>query len=283
MGHGFSTSTPFKRQRMKVITRDKSSRRTILSEGGDDRAQPRIGPEPVPTQPSMGDGRVHAQPRVGPVRDRPWSFLDAVTSWTHFLLGSEHELSPTSLKLGAKLKGHSTLSLSYPEPELIIMMLIIIPLNTKKSFILILIRCDGTSSRKILFYYYEITSLPLLHCIKQLKPDNIKGEWDIHKGVRDLILWDKNTLSTSSSFLILYLLPSPILYFHKSSLILPLMSFFTQIFLVLTWSSEGPLSTPLEDFVQAFDPEKSWYPPREIFAQGKPTWTWSRGHWIHHK
>ena len=188
MGHGFSKSTTFKRQRMKVITRDRSSRRTILSEGGDDRAQPCIGPGRVPAQPFVGDGRVHAQPRVGPGRDRPWSFLDAVTSWTHFLLGSEHELSPTSLKLGAKLKGHSTLSFSYPEPELIIMMLIIIPLNTNKPSILKLIRCDDTSSRIILFYYYEITSLPLLHCIKQLKPDNIKGEWDIQKGVRDLIL-----------------------------------------------------------------------------------------------
>jgi hypothetical protein len=71
MGHGFSKSTTFKRQRMKVITRDRSSRRTILSEGGDDRAQPCIGPGRVLAQPFVGDGRVHAQPRVGPGRDRP--------------------------------------------------------------------------------------------------------------------------------------------------------------------------------------------------------------------
>jgi len=69
MGHGFLKSTPFKRQRMKVITRDESSRRTILSEGGNDRAQPHIGPGRVPAQPRVRRGRICAQPRVELGRD----------------------------------------------------------------------------------------------------------------------------------------------------------------------------------------------------------------------
>jgi hypothetical protein len=71
MGHGFLKSTPFKRQRMKVITRDESSRRTILSEGGDDRAQPYIGPGRVPAQPRVRRERVCAQPHVELGRDHP--------------------------------------------------------------------------------------------------------------------------------------------------------------------------------------------------------------------
>jgi hypothetical protein len=39
---------------------------------------------------------------------------------------------------------------------------------------LILIRCDSTSNKILLFYYCEITSLPLLCYMKQAKPDIIK-------------------------------------------------------------------------------------------------------------
>jgi hypothetical protein len=42
------------------------------------------------------------------------------------------------------------------------------------------------------------------------------------------------------------------------------MSFFTQIFLVLTWSSEGPPSSPLGDFVQVSIPEELTFPQRKI-------------------
>jgi hypothetical protein len=47
-----------------------------------------------------------------------------------------------------------------------------IPLNTNKQSILILIRCDDMNNRIILFYYYEITSLPLQCCMKQVKSGN---------------------------------------------------------------------------------------------------------------
>jgi hypothetical protein len=62
-----------------------------------------------------------------------------------FLLGLGREWSLAYLRSSMKLKGHSTLSLLYPEPELIIM----IPLNTNKPSIPILIRCDGTISKII--------------------------------------------------------------------------------------------------------------------------------------
>jgi hypothetical protein len=118
------------------------------------RMRPRRTPRPRPV------------PRLGPGED---------ASTPSYLLSLGRELSPTSLRLSVKLKGHSTLRPPYPEPRLIIMMPIIIPLNTNKQLILILIRCDGTSSRIILFYYYKITSLSLLRCIKQVKSGNIKG------------------------------------------------------------------------------------------------------------
>jgi hypothetical protein len=76
---------------------------------------------------TIGPGRDHAHLDVGRV-----PMLGADASTPSYLLGLWHELSPTSLKLGVKLKGHSTLSPPYPEPELIIMMPIIIPLNTNK-------------------------------------------------------------------------------------------------------------------------------------------------------
>jgi hypothetical protein len=120
-------------------------------------------------------------PRLGPGED---------ASTPSYLLSLGRELSPTSLRLSVKLKGHSTLRPPYPEPRLIIMMPIIIPLNTNKQLMFILIRCDGMSSRIILFYYYKITSLSLLRCIKQVKSGNIKGSMNRQekKGEKNLIL-----------------------------------------------------------------------------------------------
>jgi hypothetical protein len=48
---------------------------------------------------------------------------------------------------------------------------------------LILSRCDSTNNRIILLYYYEITYLLLLRCMKQVKLGNIKDKWNIQKGV----------------------------------------------------------------------------------------------------
>jgi hypothetical protein len=45
----------------------------------------------------------------------------------------------------------------------------------------ILIKCDGMSNIIILFYYYEIIFLPLICCMKQVKPGNIKGNRSIQK------------------------------------------------------------------------------------------------------
>jgi hypothetical protein len=91
---------------------------------------------------------------------------------------------PKSLRLSARLKGHSTLNLPYPESGLIIMMSIIILLNTNKQSMLTLIRCDGMSNKIILSYSYEITFLPLLHCMKQGKLGNIKEGRNMQKRVR---------------------------------------------------------------------------------------------------
>ena len=97
-------------------------------------------------------------------------------------------------------------------------------LNTNKQSMLILIRCDGTSSRIILFYYYKIISLPLLRCMKQVKPCNIKGSTSIQeKGSKPYTMKHKHI--TSSSTWILHLLSLSLLYFHKSSLIYLLMLF----------------------------------------------------------
>ena len=65
------------------------------------------------------------------------------------LLGLRRELSPICLRSGIKLKGHYTLNLPYPEPELIIIMPIMIPLNMNKPSIPILITCDGTINKII--------------------------------------------------------------------------------------------------------------------------------------
>jgi len=56
MGHGFLKSTPFKRQRMKVITRDESSRRTILSGGGMTAPNPILGLGASPPNPVLDMG-----------------------------------------------------------------------------------------------------------------------------------------------------------------------------------------------------------------------------------
>jgi len=92
------------------------------------------------------------------------------------------ELSPTFLRLSMELKGHSALSLPYPELELIIIMHITIPLNMNKPSILILIRCEGIISKIILSYSYKITFLPLLRCIRQWKPGDIKEGKKERKG-----------------------------------------------------------------------------------------------------
>ena len=116
--------------------------------------------------------------------------LDQGATTPSYLLGLGRELSPASLRLGVKLKSHSTLSPLYPEPELIIMMPIIIPLKTNKQPMLILIRRDGLSSKIILFYYYKITSISLLCCIKQVKSGNTKGSMNIQEkwGEKNFIL-----------------------------------------------------------------------------------------------
>jgi hypothetical protein len=90
---------------------------------------------------------------------------------------------------------------------------------------LALIRCDGTISKIILSYWYKITSIPLLCCMKQVKSGNIKESINIQEGVRKPYTLRQNTFS-ASSFLILHL-PSSLLYLHKNSLILPLMSLAT--------------------------------------------------------
>ena len=74
---------------------------------------------------------------------------------------------------------------------------------------LILIRCDDTSSGIIIFYYYEVTSLPLIRCMKQVKPDNIKESTSIQeKGLKPYTLKHKHIFSSSTW--ILHLLPLPL-------------------------------------------------------------------------
>ena len=142
-------------------------------------------------------------------------------------MGLVCELNPISLRLSVLLKGHSTLSLSYLESGLIIMVLIIILFNTNKQSMPTLIRYDCTSKKIILYFSHKITFLPLLQCMKQVKSSNIKKGRNIQKEVRNLILKDTNTLSASSSSLIQHPLPLPLLYLHKSSLMLSLISFTT--------------------------------------------------------
>ena len=74
---------------------------------------------------------------------------------------------------------------------------------------LILIRCDGTSSRIILKYYYKITSLFLLHYINQVKSGNTEGSMNRQEkwGEKNLILWDKtHSLLFLPEFSIFYIL-----------------------------------------------------------------------------
>jgi len=91
---------------------------------------------------------------------------------------------------------------------------------------LILMRCDGTNSRIILLYYYEITSLPLICC-------NIKGSLRTQKkGLKPYALGQKHI----HSLLPLHLHPllHLLLYLHKSLLIPLLMSFDHTKYFVLT-------------------------------------------------
>jgi len=37
------------------------------------------------------------------------------------------------------------------------------------------------------------------------------------------------------------------------------------------------------DFVQVFIPEEFYIPQGRDLPKKKPTWSWSGGHWIHHK
>jgi len=127
---------------------------------------PTTGPSATMPSSTLGEDTSTPSPTLGPGATMPNSMLGADESTPSYLLGLVRELTPTSLRLGVKLKSHSTLSLQYPKPELIIMMPIITPLNTNKQPMLILIICDDTSNKIILFYYYKITSLSLLCCIK---------------------------------------------------------------------------------------------------------------------
>ena len=142
---------------------------------------PTLGLDMSMPNPMLVQGRDHTQLHVGLWHDHPWPFLGIVTSWTRLLLGSGCELNPMSLRLSTRLKSHSTLSLLYPESELIIMMPIIILLNTNKQFMITLIKCNGTSNKIIISYLYEIIFLPLLRCMRQFKSSNIKENMNIQK------------------------------------------------------------------------------------------------------
>jgi hypothetical protein len=64
---------------------------------------------------------------------------------------------------------------------------------------LILIKFDGMSNIIILFYYYKIIFLPLICCMKQVKPDNIKGSKSIQeKGLKPYTLRHKHNSSSST-------------------------------------------------------------------------------------
>jgi hypothetical protein len=87
---------------------------------------------------------------------------------------------------------------------------------------LVLIRYDGTNSRIILFYYYEMTSLPLTCHMKQLKTSNIEE--------KPYAFRQKQIPSLLPLHLQLLLLLLLLLYLYKSSL----MSFYHTKYLVLT-------------------------------------------------
>jgi hypothetical protein len=52
------------------------------------------------------------------------------------------------------------------------------------------------------------------------------------------------------------------------------MLFFTQIFLILTWFSEDPLSTPLKDIVQVFILKEFLIPQKDLLKK-KLAWSQS--------
>jgi hypothetical protein len=72
--------------------------------------------------PTLGSGTTTPNSILGADASTPSPTLGQDTSVPSFLLGFRRELSPIFLRSGVKLKGHSTLSPPYPEPELIIMM-----------------------------------------------------------------------------------------------------------------------------------------------------------------
>ena len=95
-------------------------------------------------------------------------------------------------------------------------------------------RCDDVNNRIILFYHYEITSLPLTHPMKQVKTCNIKGSLSTQKkGLKPYALRHKHIPSLIPLHLHL-LLHLFLLYLYKSSLIPSLMSFYHTKYFVLT-------------------------------------------------
>jgi len=141
-------------------------------------------PRPTPcwtwTRPSPTPHWAWTQPRPTPC----WSWTHQRSTprwaWTRprlIIFGCSHKLYPFSPgpwawiepnipQIGCEAEGSFY---TYHEPELIIMRPIIIPLNTNKPSIFILIRCDGTISKIILSYSYNITFLPLSRCMRQWK------------------------------------------------------------------------------------------------------------------
>ena len=99
---------------------------------------PRLGPGTTTPSSTLGEDASTPSPTLGSGATTPNFMLGAYASTPNYLLGLGRELTPTSFRLGVKLKSHSTVSPQYPEPELIIMMSIIIPLNTNKQPMLIL-------------------------------------------------------------------------------------------------------------------------------------------------
>jgi hypothetical protein len=91
----------------------------------------------------------------------------------------------------------------------------------------ILIRCNGTSSRIILFYYYEIIYLPLLRCIKQVKQGNIKESVSRQeKGLKPYTLRHKHNPSSSPPTSIFF---SPYSSLSSSKLIITFINVFCNI------------------------------------------------------
>lgn len=96
------------------------------------RTSPTLGPRVTTPSSTLGEDTSTPSPTLGPGVTTPNFMLGAEASIPNYLLSLGCELTPTSLRLGVKLKSHFTLSPPYLKPELIIMMPIIVPLNTNK-------------------------------------------------------------------------------------------------------------------------------------------------------